>query len=112
VKRFLLASGLVAALSGAGLASGVAALGSSGAVLEVRVGDRIRVAGAPLGCQIVRTPELGGRIVVDCRRGGSLSGTYGTLVSSREAAIVKFRSARTAKLLFVAKHEGGVRTCR
>jgi hypothetical protein len=79
--------------------------------IVVRLGDRIRVADAPLGCRVVRMRELGGRVVVDCRRAGPLAGTYGTLTTARESALVRFRSKREAKLILVATHGGQVRRC-
>ena len=104
--------GITAALGG-WFASGEAADGASHTESEVvvRLGDRIRVADASIGCRVVRMHQLGGRIVVDCRRAGALAGTYGTLLTVREAAVLRFRSKRSAKLVVVATHEGGVRRC-
>ena len=50
--------------------------------LVLRVGDRLVVDGAKLGCQVI---ERGGRPVIDCRRGGNLRGTYGTMAGRRPA---------------------------
>jgi hypothetical protein len=104
--------GSVAALGG-WFASSEAADGASHVKSDVvvRLGDRIRVADAPIGCRVVRMRQLGGRIVVDCRRAGALSGTYGTLLTAREAAVMRFHSKRSAKLVVLATHEGGVRRC-
>jgi hypothetical protein len=79
---------------------------------ELEVGDRFRVRGAEIGCRVARIAALGGRTVVDCRRAGPLAGTYGAMVSEREAVIVQFRSGQTAKVVFEARHEGSARRCR
>jgi len=76
-----------------------------------RPGDRIRVLDVPIACRVVRVRELGSRVALDCRRGGPLAGTYGTLLTAREAALVDFVSARRAKILAVAQHEGDMRRC-
>jgi len=75
------------------------------------VGDRFRVEDAPLGCRVTRVREFGSRVFVDCRRGGLLTGSFGTLISEREAMIVHFRNARTAKVVFQAEHEGRSQAC-
>jgi hypothetical protein len=115
MRRVLALPALIAAVAvGAWIGSSSVASGSttaSEAIFTVRVGDRIDVAGAQLACKVVRVPELGRRIAVDCRRGGPLPGTYGTLITARDAAVVKFESTRVAKLLFVARHEGEARKC-
>jgi hypothetical protein len=77
----------------------------------VQVGDRIRVVDAPIGCRIVRMSQLDGRIAIDCRRAGPLSDTYGTLLTRREAAVVRFEANRTARVLVLGTHQGGIRTC-
>jgi len=77
--------------------------------IVVKVGDHIVVDGHPLGCRVA---ELGGSVIVDCRRGGRLAGTYGTMLSSRKAMTVRFRSNAVAKVVFTATHNGGARRCR
>ena len=107
------AVGITAALGG-WFASSEAADGASHAKSEmvvVRLGDRIQVADASIGCRVARMRQLGGRIVIDCRAAGALAGTYGTLLTTREAAVMRFRSKRSAKLIVVATHKGGVRRC-
>ena len=84
---------------------------TSAQTFVVRPGDRIRVLDVPIACRVVRVRELGSRLALDCRRGGPLVGTYGTLLTAREAALVDFVSARSAKILTVAQHEGDVRRC-
>jgi len=113
VKR-LLACSLVAAAIGVacGAATGLAAHWRTDAVVEVRPGDRIRVAGAPIGCRVVRMKEFGRRLVVDCRRAGALEGTYGTFFTSREAVLVRFESAHTARRVAVGIHQTSPTRCR
>lgn len=72
------------------------------------VGDTMVVNGSPIGCQVNRRD---GRIVIDCRRGGSLARTYGTLFDKRGVRVVRFRSSDTAKVVFKAKHQGRARRC-
>jgi len=88
-----------------------AASRAPGRTFALRVGDTIRVVGAPLGCRVARLDQLGGRIALDCRRAGALTGTYGTLLTSRKAALVRFESTRTARVLVVARHGGGLHQC-
>jgi len=77
--------------------------------VALRVGDAMVVEGGTIGCQAIRRR---GRPVIDCRRAGRLRGTYGTLLSGRRAEIARFRSNRSAKVIFTARHHGGARRCR
>ena len=107
------ALGLAIAL-GAWLGSGTAA-GSERITAETfvtHVGDQVRVLDAPIACRVVRVRELGGRVALDCRRGGRLAGTYGTLLTTREAAVVRFKGSRNASVVALAKHDGELRRCR
>ena len=108
-----IAAAAVAAALGASLApdSGASAKGPASSTIAVRTGDRIRVIDTPLACRVVRMSQLGGRVVVDCRRGGPLAGTYGTLLTAREALVVRFESKSTARRVLVAPHHGDVRRC-
>jgi hypothetical protein len=74
----------------------------------LRVGDTIRVEGAAMGCQVTRRA---GRPVIECRRDGALSGTYGTFMSDRTLTVARFRSSRTAQTILTARHGGGWRAC-
>lgn len=74
----------------------------------MKVGDRMTVEGSSIGCQVVRR---GGRSTLDCRRAGSLRGTYGVLMTDRRVTVARFRSSRTAKEIFVGRHGGGYRVC-
>ena len=76
--------------------------------LVLRVGDTLRVEGAPMGCQVTRR---GGRAVIECRRDGSLAGTYGTFMSDRSLTVARFRSSRTAQTILTATHRGRWRAC-
>jgi hypothetical protein len=74
----------------------------------LKVGDTLRVEGAAMGCQVTRR---GARTVLECRRDGSLSGTYGTFMSDRTLTVARFRSNRTAQTILTARHGGGWRAC-
>ena len=93
-------------------AGGAGAAGATGGrTLVVKVGDRIRVVDAAVGCRVARVRELHGRIAIDCRRAGALRGTFGTLLTDKQAALVQFRSKHTAKLVTVARHQGEAQQC-
>ena len=49
---------------------------------------------------------------MDCRRGGQLAGTYGTMLSARKAMVVRYRSNSVAKVVFTATHGGGAHLCK
>jgi hypothetical protein len=81
---------------------------SSPQPMVLKVGDRVAVDGEPLGCRVARQD---GRTVMDCRRGGKLAGSYGTMLSARKAMVVRYRSNSVAKVVFTATHGGGARRC-
>jgi hypothetical protein len=111
VIRLIVVPVLCAAIGlGATLGTATGDTGVSARTLIVRPGDQIRVQGAPIACRVTRVRELGRRIALDCRRGGALAGTYGTLLTAREAAVVAFANTRTAKVVSIATHGGEVRT--
>jgi hypothetical protein len=91
--------------------TGHASDSASARTVTVRLGDQVRVEGAPLGCRVVRMRELHGSVVVDCRRAGPLRGSYGTLLTAREAALVRFESSHTGRLVYIAKHQGAIHRC-
>lgn len=104
---------VAAALAGAAAVSVVApregAVGAAGPRPTVlKVGDRVTVEGEPLGCRVARQ---GGHVVMDCRRGGPLGGTYGTMLSARRARVVRFHDNSVAKVVFTAEHGGAARRC-
>jgi hypothetical protein len=76
--------------------------------LVLKVGDTLRIDGSPMGCQVTLR---GGRPVIECRRDGSLAGTYGTFISDRTVTVARFRSSRTAQTILTARHGGGWRAC-
>ena len=76
--------------------------------IVLKLGDTIRVEGAAMGCQVT---HRGGRPVIECRRDGSLSGTYGTFMSDRKVTVARFRSRRTAQTILTARHGGDWRAC-
>jgi hypothetical protein len=90
----------------AGAAAGARAAAPRTIVLHA--GDRVTIDGQPVGCRVARQ---GGHAVMDCRRGGALAGTYGTVLSARRALVVRYRDDAVAKEVFVATHGGGARTC-
>ena len=111
----LLAVSILCAALGLGvlLGSSVASRGAhpTGETFVVRLDDRIRVLGVPVACRVVRVRQLGNRVALDCRRGGRLAATYGTLLTAREAALVDFESTHRARFVAVARHGGEARTC-
>ena len=114
MKRVLLLMAVVAAsvlMAWLAVARASATSGIAPRSIAVRPGDEIRVLGAPIGCRVAQMRAFEGRIVVDCRRIGRLRGTYGTLLSAREAGLVRFESNSTGKLLYRAAHHGSIRKC-
>lgn len=111
MTRVLGASAVVTLIAASGWFASAAAHGS-GTVLEARIGDTIQVVDAPLGCRVFRMRQLGGRVTIDCRKSGALPGTYGTLLTAREAVLIGFESNRTAKRVSVAVHDAAARRCR
>jgi hypothetical protein len=82
---------------------------TQGSTIPVARGDIVKVTGAPIGC-IVRRQD--GYAALDCRRIGPLAGSYGTILTSRRALVVRFENRRTAKVVFSARHSKlGVHTC-
>ena len=74
----------------------------------LRIGDTIRVEGAAMGCQVTRR---GGRPVIECRRDGTLRGTYGTFMSENTLTVARFRSSHTAQTILTARQGGSWRAC-
>jgi hypothetical protein len=74
----------------------------------LKVGDTMRVEDGSLGCQVTRR---GGRTVIECRPAGALRGRYGTFLSDRTVSVARFRTRRTAQVVFTARHKGGWRAC-
>jgi hypothetical protein len=113
MKRLAIAVVVVATLLSAWLS--VSGRSNSGAAVEeavvLNLGDRVRVAGESVGCRVTRLAQYGDQVFLDCRRAGSLAGTYGTYLGGRDVLVARFRSAKTAKVVFRARHEGGAQRC-
>jgi hypothetical protein len=78
--------------------------------ITLNVGDIVRVSGAPIGCIVSLQAEVK---TLDCRRIGSLPGTYGTLLNGQGARVVRFETASVAKVVFSARHQrNNTHTCR
>ena len=101
-----------AALAGAAITLAVTPHDDAGAAgpqkVVLKVGDRVTIEGQPLGCRVA---QQGGHAIVDCRRGGPLAGTYGTVLSAHRALVVRYRSNSVAKVVFTAEHGGGAHAC-
>jgi hypothetical protein len=69
--------------------------------ISIQIGDIVKVSGAPVGC-IARLQN--GVRALDCRRVGPLVGTYGTILTGRQVLVVRFETAKTAKIVFSAHH--------
>ena len=112
VAVLLASAGLgLTAWLGPGIAAGRGG-GSSAETFLTSVGDRVRVLDAPIACRVVRVRELDGRVALDCRRSGPLRGTFGTILTPREAAVVRFEGGRVGELVAVAEHQKEILTCR
>jgi hypothetical protein len=103
---------VVLALAVAVLAVPAGAFGwreTHGSTIPLARGDIVKVTGAPIGCVVRRQ---NGYAALDCRRIGPLAGSYGTILTSRKALVVRFENQRTAKVVFAARHSKlRVRTC-
>jgi hypothetical protein len=93
--------------------SGMSSSGSAAVdeTVVLNLGDRVQVAGAPIGCRVTRLAQHGEQVFLDCRRAGRLAGTYGTYLSGRDVLVTRFRSSQVAKVVFRARHEGGSQRC-
>jgi hypothetical protein len=100
----------VGAWLGSATAAGNGSEASAAAVIA-RPGDVVRVPNTTIACRVVRVREFGKRLGFDCRRGGPLAGTYGTVLTGNEAALVEFESARTATVVAMGKHSGDAERC-
>jgi hypothetical protein len=74
----------------------------------LNVGDSFTVPDAKIGCQVTRR---GSSVLVECRRAGKAKGTYGTFFSSKTVRVARFKSSRTAQVVFTAKQGGKWRAC-
>jgi len=108
MNRFLLITVALLGVLTAALALRVGSSALAAGDVVVRVGDTVTVDGGNVGCKVVRD---GKDAALDCRRAGKLAGSYGTMLDERRARVVHFRSSRTAKVVFTAKHRGAARRC-
>lgn len=112
--RMLLASLVVATLAVALAGFGAVSTRAAGTetpdpnALPLEVGDVIDVTGARVQCKVTMR---GGARTLDCRRAGSLTGTYGALLTSRRVLVVRFKSEKVAQIVFSARHQGQAVAC-
>ena len=85
---------------------------SSGETVVLSFGDRIRLDRAPVGCRVTRLPGHGNQAFVDCRRAGSLKGTYGAYFGGSKVLVVRYVDSRTARVVFQARHQKPADRCR
>jgi hypothetical protein len=114
MSRALIVAAVVAAfIAGTATAPGdpAGAQAAANDTVTLGVGDRVRVEQAAVGCRVGRLSSYAGRIFVDCRKAGPLAGTYGAFLGERELLVVRFRSGRTAKVVFSAAHQGSASRC-
>lgn len=97
---------MVAGALGGGLSD---ASGTSFTTYDLTAGDIARVPDAQVGCRVVKrgAPPA---TMLDCRRAGSLTGTYGVLLGPARVRVVRFESSGVARVVFTARH-GGRATC-
>lgn len=84
---------------------------ASDETVTLSLGDRVRVARAGVGCRVTRLAGHGNRAYVDCRRAGALRGTYGAYFGEDKVLVVRFVDARTARVVFRARHEQAAERC-
>jgi hypothetical protein len=69
--------------------------------LTVDVGDVIAVAGGSIGCKVVLRATVK---TLDCRRAGSLPGTFGTMLNAKGLIVERFDTPRRATVILTATH--------
>jgi len=107
--RYILGVFLAFAAAGAACDAVAGAKSAGGAPIVLHIGDTIQLAASPVGCKAgVRS----GVKTLDCRVAGPLAGSYGTLMSGGRVLVIRFRTARTAKVVFEATQRGYAKTCR
>lgn len=116
MKRRSVLLALLAAAIGWAMVAGalyqVNASASAGRTTTLSLGDRIRLDQVPVGCRVTRVAGQGKQIFLDCRRAGSLKGTYGTYFGASKVLVVRHLDARRAKVVFQARHEQKAERCR
>ena len=114
-RRRLLIALVAAAIGWALVASAlyqVNASASAGRTTTLSLGDRILLDQVPVGCRVARLAGQGKQLFLDCRRAGSLKGTYGAYFGASKVLVVRHLGARTAKVVFQARHEKEAERCR
>ena len=91
--------------------SGSAGPQSAGEEILVDLGDVIRVKDGAVGCRVTRRAEFPGQTILDCRRAGALSGTFGAFLGDRKLLVVRFADRRVAKVVFTGTHQGDSTRC-
>lgn len=109
IAASVLAGAAVTSVVGPRVGGAAADAAAPAAPTVLKVGDRVTVDGQPIGCRVA---SQDGHVVMDCRRGGKLAGTYGTMLTARRALVVRFHDNSVAKVVFTAEHGGGARRCR
>jgi hypothetical protein len=106
------------ALAAAAFATGVGLLvhevearASATEVEVLSLGDRIRLDRADVGCRVTRLAGHGKHVFLDCRRAGTLRGTYGAYFGDERVLVVRFLDSGTARVVYSARHEGSAKTC-
>jgi hypothetical protein len=82
--------------------SGAAGLlrASSARSVVLQVGDTVRIRGTNIGCAVAK-------------RQGVRAGTYGTLMSDKQAIVMRFESPAAAQTVFTAEHNNAhFKVCR
>jgi len=110
-KALRVAGVLAAVLVALAITRGNDSSAASMDTVVVSLGDRVRIDRIPVGCRVTRLARYGNRVFVDCRRAGPLRGTYGTYFGERDVVVVRFVDARTAKVVYQARHGGMAKTC-
>ena len=112
MKRVLLLAGLMglAALTATALASPAQVAPTAAPPVQhaLNVGDSFVVPDAKIGCQVTRR---GSSVLVECRRAGKAKGTYGTFFGRKTVRVARFKSSRTAQVVFTANQGGKWRAC-
>lgn len=85
---------------------------SASDTVTLSFGDKVRVHQAEVGCRVTRLAGHGNRAYVDCRRAGSLRGTYGAYFGEDKVLVVRYVDSRTARLVFQGRHEESPNRCR
>jgi hypothetical protein len=92
------------------LAGASAGAGRHSDTVVLARGDVARVADLPVACRVARR-GVPPATMLDCRRAGTLAGTYGVLVGRWNVRVVRFTSAHEARVVLTARHGGKATFC-